>query len=533
MRRTHLAIVILAALTAGLFWKSLPSPPLTVSETLTVPEKIFRMNLSNEPPTLDWSLATDSVSFTVIANLMEGLTEYDEFLKPRPAMAERWEVSPDGKTYMFYLRPGIEWTDGRPVTAHDFVYSWRRLLDPKTAAQYAYFLYDVENAYAYNTGKINNPSLIGIKAIDDLTLEVRLRQPLVYFPSLTTFMVTFPQRRDMIERYGDQWTDPEHLVTNGPFRLHEWQHEYKLVLDANTRYREGKPKLDRVEMFVINELTTALSLYETGDLEMVNLPPESIPTYQGTPGHVRNGLLRGYYYSFNVHRPPFDDVRVRKAFSMAVDREEIVRVLQGGELPAISWVPQGMFAHNPSIGLPFDPNKARRLLAEAGYPEGMGFEPVTAVYNTGSVNTLVAENLQAQWKRTLNVNIILDNMEWKVYLKRLRADPPALFRLSWGADYPDPDNFMTLFLSKGGNNRTGWGNPRYDHLVRQAASEPVSNRRLELYNEAQRILVEQEVPIIPLFVAVQNTMVKPYVRNLKFNAMELLYLKTVSLESPE
>jgi len=163
----------------------------------------------------------------------------------------------------------------------------------------------------------------------------------------------------------------------------------------------------------------------------------------------------------------------------------------------------------------------------------MGFEPVTAVYNTGSVNTLVAENLQAQWKRTLNVGIILDNMEWKVYLKRLRADPPALFRLSWGADYPDPDNFMALFLSKGGNNRTGWGNPRYDHLVLQAASEPVSNRRLELYNEAQRILVEEEVPIIPLFVAVQNTMVKPYVRNLKFNAMELLYLKTVSLEFPE
>ncbi len=532
MRQGLLAIVMISTIMAGVLAKYLLTPD-EVRLPLKPGAQIFRMNLSNEPPTLDWSLATDSVSFTVITNLMEGLTEYDEQLRPRPAVARRWEASPDGKTYTFYLRPEATWSDGRPVTAHDFVYSWRRLLDPKTAAQYAYFLYDVVNAYEYNTGQITDPSLIGVRAQDDHTLEVRLRKPLVYFPSLTTFMVTFPQRQDMIERYGDLWSEPAHLVTNGPFRLADWQHEYKLTLDANSSYREGRPQLDRIEMFIVNELTTALTLYETNDLEMVNLPPEAIPAYEKTSEHHRHPLLRGYYYSFNVNEPPFDDVRIRKAFAMAIDREEIVRILKGGEIPAISWIPQGMFAYNASIGLRFNPVEARRLLAEAGYPNGRGLDPLTAVFNTGPVNTLVAENLQDQWRRVLNVEVRLDNMEWKVYLRRLKTDPPALFRLSWGADYPDPDNFMALFTTHGGNNRTGWGNRQYDALISQAASEQDPGRRFQLYNEAQQILVEQDVPIIPLFVAVQNAMVKPYVKNLKFNAMELLYLKTVSLEASE
>lgn len=532
MRYGFLAIVVLAAIAAGILLKSVLAPE-GVRAPLKPRGQIFRMNLSNEPPTLDWSLATDSVSFEVITNLMEGLTEYDEHLQPRPAIAERWEVSSDGMTYLFHLRSGVAWTDGRPVTAHDFVYSWRRLLNPKTAAEYAYFLYDVVNAYDYNTGKITDPSLVGVKALDDKTLAVRLRKPLVYFPSLTTFMVTFPQRQDIVETHGDRWTEPEHLVTNGPFRLTEWQHEYKLILEANPGYWDGRPPLDGIEMFIVNELTTALTLYETGDLEMVNLPPEAMATYAGTAEHHRHPLLRGYYYGFNVKTPPFHDVRVRRAFAMAIDREEIVRILRGGEIPAISWIPPGMFAYNASLGLGFDPVKARRLLSEAGYPNGRGFQPVTAVFNTGPINTLIAENLQSQWKRSLNVEVNLDNMEWKVYLERLNTNPPALFRLGWGADYPDPDNFMVLFTTDSGNNRTGWGNHRYDALISQAAAEPDPDRRFELYNEAQQILVEQDVPIIPLFIAVQNTLIKPYVKNLKLNAMELLYFKNVSREAPE
>lgn len=490
----------------------------------------FRMSLGSEPPTLDWSLATDNVSITVIENIMEGLTRYSPDLQPLPAIARRWEVSQDGLTYRFYLRQDVRWTDGRPVTAGDFEYAWKRLLDPKTAAEYAYFLYDVINAYEYNTGRLKDPEGVGVKAEGPWILEVRLRKPIVYFPSITTFMVTFPQRKDLIEQYGDRWTDPEHLVTNGPFRLKEWRHEYKVVLEANSHYFEGRPRLDRVQMFVVNEPTTALTLYETDSLDMVRLPPEAIPFYQSSPEYQRIPLLRGYYYGFNVEKRPVNDVRIRKALGMSIDREELPRILKGGEIPSSSWIPPGMFAHNQNIGLTFNPETARRLMSEAGYPGGRGFPPITVVYDTSPINNLIAENLQAQWKKNLNIEVQLDNQEWKVFLERLKTDTPALFRLGWGADYPDPDNFMNLFTTQSGNNNTHWGNARYDDLIARAASELDPVKRKQMYDEAQRILTEQEVAIIPLFVAAQNVLIKPYVKGLALNAMEILYLKDVRLE---
>jgi len=490
---------------------------------------VFRMTLSNEPPTLDWNLATDSVSFTVLTNLMEGLTEYDEALHPRPAAARSWEVSPDGRLYRFHLRENARWSDGKPVTAGDFEYSWKRLLNPKTAAEYAYFLYDIVGAEDYNTGKVDNPDSVGVRALDDRTLEVRLRKPIVFFPSITTFMVTFPVRRDIIEKFGEHWTEPGSIVTNGPFALQDWRHEYKLTLQPNPFYRD-RPALGTVEMFIINEPTTALTLYETGDLEIASLPPDAIGAYRGNPEYLTAPILRGYYYGFNVRKPPFADPRVRRAFSKAIDRNEFPAILKRGEIPSPFWIPPGMPYYNPAMGLSFDPDGAKHLMAEAGFPGGREFPAVTAAFNTGPENSLIAEDLQAQWKRNLGVEIRLDNQEWKVYLKRLQTDPPPLFRLGWGADYPDPDNFMNLFTSTSGNNRTQWKNSRYDELIRSAAAEPEPARRQAAYNEAQRILLETDAAIMPLFVATQNWVIKPYVRGLRVNALELLYLKDVHLE---
>jgi oligopeptide transport system substrate-binding protein len=332
----------------------------------------FRLVLSNEPPTLDWSLATDSVSITVIENLMDGLTRFDHELRPVPAIASSWDVLDRGRRYVFHLRPGVTWSDGRPVTAADFEYAWKRLLDPRTAAQYAYFLYPVANAKAYNTGKITDPSLVGVRARSDTELEVILEQPLVYFPSLTTFMVTFPQRRDLIERHGDRWTDPDHLVTNGPFRLDEWRHEYRLVLSANPRYYGGKPRIDRVNMYVVNERTTELTLYETGDLDYAQLPPEAIPAFEGTPEHQRLPILRGYYVGFNVSKPPFTDPRVRRAFGLAIDREEFPKILRGGELAARSWVPPGMPGYEPDVGCGTSPSGPGACLPRLGIRRAAG-----------------------------------------------------------------------------------------------------------------------------------------------------------------
>lgn len=521
LRMKHLLFFALSlSLIAGFLWWGAGRETLDSGA-------VFRMSLTSEPPTLDWSLATDNVSIRVIENLMEGLTIYDAALRPQPAVAARWEVSPDGRVYTFYLRPDVHWSDGKSLTAHDFEYAWKRLLNPETASEYAYFLYDIAYAAEYNTGQITDAAFVGVKAVDDLTLRVELKKQAVYFPSITTFTATFPQRRDLIERYGDRWTAPEHLVTLGPFRLTEWRHEYRLTLAANESYYGGRPALDRVLFYVVSEETTALTLYETGDLDRVNLPPIAIPLYKNHPDYVHSPFLRGYYYGFNINKAPFDDVRIRRAFSMAIDREEIPKILKGGEIPASSWIPAGMFAHNGKIGLPFDPEKARGLLAAAGYAMGAGLPEIILSFNSDPTNRLIAEHLQAQWKKNLGVHVRLDNMEWKVYLQRLKEETPQMFRLGWGADYPDPDNFMNLFTSTSGNNYTHWGNVDYDRLISQAASEGDPEQRLVLYDAAQRLLTETDVPIMPLFFAAQNLLIKPALEGMTINPMDIIHLKNV------
>jgi oligopeptide transport system substrate-binding protein len=359
-------------------------------EPSAVEAKTLRIALRFEPPSLDWSLATDGVSFNVLTNIMEGLTQYNDRLEPIPAIAERWEFSENGRVITFYLRDDVKWTDGQPVTAQQFEYSWKRLLNPDTAAQYAYFLFDVENAIEYNAGKINADQ-VGVKALSPTVLQVRLKRPVIYFPSLTTFMVTFPQRRDVIEQHGDRWTDPEHIVTNGPFTLDQWQHEYKLVLQSNPNYYDAPPALNRIIMYVVRNPTTELTLYETGELDMAELPPVAIPHYKTHAEYKNLPLLRGYYYGFNVTKPPFDDARVRRALSHAIERSQIPVILKGGEWPTASWIPKGMFGYNPKIGPAFDPEKAQALLAEAGYPGGQNFPPFSIAYNTDPTHRLIAQ----------------------------------------------------------------------------------------------------------------------------------------------
>ncbi|NIQ03422.1 MAG: peptide ABC transporter substrate-binding protein [Nitrospinaceae bacterium] len=501
-----------------------PGEPGSAAGTQTL-----RLALHAEPPTLDWSLATDGVSFDVLTNIMEGLTQYNDQLEPVPAVAQRWEFSEGGRVITYYLREDVFWTDGEPVTAHDFEYSWKRLLNPATAAEYAYFLFDIENAFEYNSGKIKDAGNVGVRALSPTVLQVRLKRPVVYFPSITTFMVTFPQRRDVIERFGDHWTDPENIVTNGPFILKEWRHEYKLVLKTNPGYYDTPPGVDRVVMYVARDRNTELTLYETGELDIAELPPVAIPHFKNSKEYQNLPLLRGYYYGFNITKPPFDDPRVRRALSHAIDRSRIPLILKGGELATSSWIPKGMFGYNAHIGPQFDVERARALLAGAGYPDGRGFPEFSLVYNTDPTHRLIAQFVQSQWKQHLGLRVSLEDQEWKVFLKMLNVDPPPVFRLGWGADFPDPDNFMNLFTSTSGNNRLGWKNPRYDRLIAEGAAERDARKRRAIYDEAQTLLTDTDAVIISLFVTAQNVLVKPYVRGLELNAMEWMYLKRVHL----
>jgi len=493
-------------------------------------DKHFRVNLGTEPPSLDWSLATDHVSFNVISNLMVGLTEFDKDLKPAPVIAKSWDFQDGGKKIVFHLRDDVQWSDGKKVRAQDFEYSWKRLLNPKTASQYAYILFDVANAQEYNEGKVKEASSVGVQAPDDQTLIVTLRHPASYFLAITTFEVTYPQRQDIIEKFDTRWTEPGNIVTNGPFRLQTWRHENQIELSANPTFFRGKPSLENVTMYMVNEKTTAVTMFEQGNLDFIDdhsIPPLDKPRLSKMSGYKLVPQLRGEYYSFAVDRKPFDNPQVRKAFAMAIDRDVLPKILQGGQTPATSWVPPGMLAHNPEIGLKFNPDEARRLLKEAGYPDGKGLPPIVLGYNTDEEKKLVAEAIQSMWQKHLGVVVQIENQEWKVFLKKLQNDPFPVFRSGWGADYPDPDNFMKLFTSNSGNNHGRWKNPRYDQLLELAARELDPKKRTQIYDEAQKILSETDAAIVPLYWKAEATILNPKFTGLEYNSMARMDLRHV------
>jgi oligopeptide transport system substrate-binding protein len=492
----------------------------------------FRINLGAEPPGLDWNISTDSTSFDVVCNLMVGLTQYTPHLKCDPAVASSWEVLDGGRRYVFHLRRDVFWTDGKPVVAGDFAYGWKRLLDPKTGAEYAYLFYDVQNAYEYNTGKLKDPALVGVKALDDYTLEVRLKKPAAYFLYLTAICPSYPQRRDVIERWGDRWTEPEHIVTNGPFKLSKWAHEYKIELVANPRFFEGPPAVQTIKMFMVNEQSTAFALYENDQLDYVDnrsFSTSDVERYHDSPQYHNVALLRNNYIGFNVKKKPFDDVRVRQAFTLALDRSAFPRILRRHEEPSQTWIPATLLGYSKDSRVQMNVVRARQLLAEAGYPGGKGFPVVDMLYPSREDTQLVCEQIQDQLKRNLGVTLSLQNEEWKMYLEHLHRDPPPIFRENWGADYPDPETFMNIFCSGSGNNHTLWSNATYDDLVHTASCEQDPKVRADLYARADKMLCVDQAAIAPCFLATQNTMVKPWVKGLEFNSCDIQFFNHVRI----
>ncbi len=497
------------------------------------PKNTININIGNEPPTLDWSLAMDSTSYTVLNNLMEGLTKFDESLEPKPALAEGWEISEDGTIYTFKIRENVKWSDGKPLRAQDFEYSWKRILNPATGGHYAYFLYDIENAEQYNTGKIDDPNMVGVKSLDDNTLEVKLRRPASYFPSLLVFMSTFPMRQDVVEAHGIRWTEPENIVTVGPYKLTSWRHHDNMLLQINPNYWSERPTIENVNMVMNENPSSALALYESGELDFADsksIPPLEVPRLRELPDFTTTPQFRTNYIAFNVEKPPFDNPLVRKAFSASIDRKSIINLIQGAGITTTSWIPKDMLAYNPDIGVDFNPEQARKWLAEAGYPDGKGFPQVTFLWPDVSFNRVIAEALQSMWKEHLGVEVRLINEEWKVYLSTINTNPPEIHRAGWGADFPDPHNFMSLFTCNSGNNRTGWCNPEYDALVEEAAAETDPEKRVIFYNQAQKILTETDSPIAPFYITTQQNLIKPHVIGLVPNPLDMVLFKNVSIK---
>ena len=499
----------------------------------TSPRADFTYIGGAEPETLDPALITGALEGRLADALFEGLTTYDpKDLSPQPGMAERWELSADRLTYTFHLR-SARWSNGDPVSAHDFVYSWRRVLEPATASRYAYMLYYLKNGEAYNKGKFSDPAQIGVKAADDRTLVVSLANPTPYFLDLTGFSTLLPVNRRCIEAHGDHWTRPEHIVTNGAFLLKAWRLNQYVRMAKNPDYWDAaNVRLNTVDALAVENANTAFNLYLTGAADYTGTVPLPLRSLvQSRPDYHTGVYLATYYYLLNVHRKPLDDPRVRKALAMAIDKAQICRyITRGGEVPAQTFVPAGMPGYQGPKGLGFDVAAARRLLADAGFPDGKGFPHLQVLYNTSEANRDIAEVVQQMWKDNLNIRVELLNQEWKVYLDTTDRKEYDIARAAWIGDYTDPNTFMDMWVTGGGNNRAGWSNERYDGLIRRAGLEADPAKRMALFREAETILVEQEMPILPIYYFVTTEMFRPSVKGIHQNVRGMHPMKWICVE---
>lgn len=508
--------------------------------------QVFTFNNGAEPETLDPHLMTGVPEHKLASALFEGLvTQHPETLQPVPGVAERWEVSADGTVYTFHLRKNAKWSDGRTVTARDFHASWRRALEPKTAATYAYMLYPIKNAEAFNKQGAENPDgtkrpavsfdTVGVEVVDDFTLRVTLERPCAYFLDLMAFETAMPVPVALIEQHGDRWVRPGTLVGNGPFKLKEWLPNQRIVMVKNEHYWDREfVKLEQIVALPLEDMDTAYKLFQQGQCDWLSdVPLGKLDEIQRLPEYYVSPYAGSYFYRFNVTKKPFDDVRVRKALSLCIDREQITRdLLRAGQIPA-TWFTPAMPGYEPPKGLAFDREQARRLLAEAGYPGGKGFPQVELLYNTLESHKVIAENLVQQWRENLGITVSLRNSEWKVYLNDTQNMQYDIARAAWIADYLDPNTFLDMFVTDGGNNRTGWSNARYDALIAQAARELDPKKRMQVFQEAERILVEEELPIIPLYIYVNKGLLRETVRGWYENVRDAHPFQYIWMEPAE
>lgn len=458
-----------------------------------------------EPESLDPAIITGQPEGRIVNALFEGLTSYDAFGRAIPGVAESWSLSEDRKTYVFKIRDDAKWSDGSPVTAHDFVASWRRTLSPETGSGYNYQLFYLKNAKAFAEGDQPDFSHVGVRALDDRTLEVELESPTPFFLELCAFPTLHPVPVKWIEAVGDDWIKPGRIINNGAYLLEEWKINDRIRLRRNPAYWNVKNvALEVVDVLPIAKDTVAFNFYASGNADLVMdkglAPPSLLEDLKMRPDFHSAPFLGTYFLRFNCAQGPFADERIRKAFAMTVDKQKIVeRITRAGESAAAGFVPPGLDGHIAPEGLPYDPERARALLAEAGFPDGRDFPLVRYLYSEGGLNEAIAVELQSMWRQKLGINVSLARQEWKVYLNSMSTLDYDIARSSWVGDYPDPNTFLDMFVTGGGNNRTGWSSASYDALIASAASESDPAARLQILAEAERLLVMEAAPICPIY----------------------------------
>lgn len=460
-----------------------------------------------EPESLDPAHITAQVGMRVGSALFEGLTRLDKNGSPGPAMASSWEVSEDGLTYTFHLRQDAHWEDGSPLTAADLLGSWKRVLTPSTGSPYCAQLYPIRGARAFNEGLNSDFSMVGVQAPDDHTLVVELESPTPYFLDLCAFITLAPVHLASVEKHGDRWTKPGNLIGNGPYRLTSWRLNDRIRLEKNPHYWDAENvALKTVDIMPVDEPNTAMNFFLTGAVDLIMdkgmIPNTMVDALRKQPYFHSDDFLGTYFLRFNTTKAPFDDPRVRRAFAMAIDRERIVtKITRLGERVATGLVPPetGEGYRPPASSTGFDPEGARSQLAAAGFPGGKGFPLVEYLYMAKSVETHIAVELQNMWSSHLGVNVSLTKQEAKVYYSSMGKLSYDVCRSSWVGDYNDPNTFIEMFVTGGGNNRTGYASEQFDGLVESAAREPDPARRYSLLEDAERLLVSEDAVIAPIY----------------------------------
>jgi oligopeptide transport system substrate-binding protein len=501
-----------------------PPPEMPKLEGLWYP-------LGTEPPTLDIQTAQDTTSHLIIHQCIEGLYEYRGDGTIEPTGATEYDISDDGLVYTVKLREDAVWSDGVPVVAQHFADGIIRLLEPETAANYAWLMYDVEGAEEYNTGEIDDPELVGIKALDDYTLEVTLKEPKSYFETVLPFSTFYPVRLDIVEEYGDKWTEPGNYLSNGAYLLDSWEHEAEVVLVKNPTYwNADSVQIEKITLPIIRESATMLALYENDEIHTsggVGLPSEEMPRIVSDP--VLKEELRilprpgVYYVGVNTLHEPTDDPLVRQALASAIDRKAIIEnVVQRPWLTPLSCTtPPRILGYQEwgTCGYTYDPEAAKQYLADAGYPDGEGFPVLKFWFNRADYNSDVIEAVAAMWEETLGINVELRVSEWAVYMDFLDACRDSeegmagcdvnAYRMGWVMDYGDPQNqLQVVFAPDSEFAYTGWSSDRFTELMELAGASFDTPEREAYYMEADKILCEEEVAIIPIHGYELNNLVK-------------------------
>lgn len=509
-------------------------------------EKSLSVSLGAEPATMDPALNQAADVTTVMNHLFEGLTRYSSDHKIVNAQAKEIKKSDDHKTYTITLRDDIKWSDGKPVTAGDFEYAWKRAVDPKTASQYVYIFDPVLNANEIAAGKMDKDKL-GVKATDDKTLVVTLRAPCAYFDELLSFTAYFPLRKDIVEG-NDKWTqDSKTYISNGAFKMKDWSHKESITVEKNPNYYDkDKIKLDTIKFVLLEDDAPRLAAYQNDEISFCyTIPIEEIASWKDKPDYQNLADLSTNFVSFNCQKKPFDDVRVRKALSLAIDRNYIVdKITKKAQTPAGAFVPIGLQDVDSTktfrdVGgdyisvKPEDYEKnvaeAKKLLAEAGYPDGKGFPTIEYATNPASMNNATAEALQNMWKTALGVNATISQQEWSVFIDSRNKGNYQLARDGFGVDFNDAVSMLDLFVTGGGNNNCKYSNPEYDKLIAQVKATDDNKVRMPLLHKAEEILM-RDMPVAPTTYRTRIVLLNPKVKGYYQSPMGFDYFMYATVE---